>query len=72
MPVFNVQIVQRVTKFNEERTESTVVDRVIVNKVAVIALDLQGAAAIAGRDIPADYDLDRLSQAMVKVQKVAD
>lgn len=69
MPVFNVTVIQRVTKFNEDRTENVVVDRVIAHAESVVAHDNVGAAMIAGTLIPDDYDKEKLSTALVKVQQ---
>lgn len=73
MPVFNVQILVRLTRFTDEsRLVSQVIDRVIAKGDAVVALDPQGAAAIVGRTVDKSYDDTTLSIAMVRVQKVAD
>ena len=69
MPVFNVTLVQRVTKIIDTAgNEKVVVDRVIAHKESVIALDNLGAAAIGGSLLPKDYDIELLGQVMVKVQ----
>lgn len=39
MSIWNVVAIQRVSVFNAERTESTVIDRVIAEKTNVVALD---------------------------------
>lgn len=73
MPVFNAQIVQRVTKvIDAGGNERVIVDRIIAEVSNVVALDNNGAAAIVGRKIPTDYDHELLSQAMVRVQKTAE
>ena len=72
MPIFNVQGIQRITKrLGDSPIELSVVDRVVFNESGIVALDPNGAVAIAGRKIPADYDAELLTQLVVTVQKVA-
>lgn len=71
MPIFNVQIVQRVTKNTDAAgNERVIVDRIIASTNNVIALDNLGAAVIAGGMVPTDYDVELLGVAMVRVQEV--
>lgn len=72
MSIFNVQVIRRVTLFNEEKTESQVVDRVLASECSVVAIDSQGAAAVVGRKISASVTDEILSMSMVRVQKVSD
>ena len=70
MPVYNAQVIQRVTVWDKERTESKVVDRIVARLDGHIALDDAGAAAKVGRLIPATIDDDEAGQLMVRVQKI--
>ena len=71
MPVFSATVIQRVTKtIDGAGNEKVVVDRVIVEKTGIVALDISGAAFTAGTYLK-DYDKELLSTVMVKVVQTA-
>lgn len=71
MPVFSATVIQRVMKnIDGAGNERVTVDRVIVEKTGIVALDNAGAAFAAGTYLK-DYDKELLTQVMVKIVQTA-